>query len=120
MEPYETGRRRKNQIHFFLSDKEVEALHLRMEKCKMNSLSDYCRNMIINGYVIVIGDAKEVKEFNIELGRIGNNVNQIARVANTSGSVSKESIDAMLGYMDKIWQLQRSILSGTQQLQSTT
>lgn len=113
MKPVKNGRKRNNQIHFFVSDEELKAINERMKRCKIDSLSIYGRKMMIDGYVLVVDDSKELKEFSYELNKIGNNINQIARALNAGHTVPQEKIDEIQEMMVTIWQYQRYILSGT-------
>jgi hypothetical protein len=113
MKPYETGRKRKIKKEVRLSDIEWKAVQKRMQMSGISSFSDYGRQMLINGYVVVIDDSKELKEFTYEINKIGHNINQIAHVANSCGSVSEETINIVIGLMNNIWQFQRYILSAT-------
>ena len=107
------NRTRKNAHIIYLSDEEEAAVKLRMERVRIKSFSKYCRKMIIDGYVLVIDDSKELKEFTLEINKIGVNLNQIAHALNSGDSVSKETIDQLKDWMVTIWQYQRYILSGT-------
>ena len=107
------NRTRKNAHIIYLSDEEEAAVKLRMERVRIQSFSKYCRKMMIDGYVLVIDDSKELKEFTLEINKIGVNINQIAHALNSGDSVSKETIDQLKDWMVTIWQYQRYILSGT-------
>ena len=107
------NRTRKNAHIIYLSDEEEAAVKLRMERVRIKSFSKYCRKMIIDGYVLVIDDSKELKEFTLEINKIGVNLNQIAHALHSGDSISKETIDQLKDWMVTIWQYQRYILSGT-------
>ncbi|EAD3669328.1 plasmid mobilization relaxosome protein MobC, partial [Listeria monocytogenes] len=47
----------------------------------------------------------------LELNKIGTNINQIVRVANTDNKISKDNIKKIEEMMQKVWQLQRYGLS---------
>lgn len=53
-------------------------------------------------------DHSDIKRYNYELNRIGNNINQIAHVANATGSIYREDVKKLQEMMDTIWQLQKS------------
>ena len=107
------NRTRKNAHIIYLSDEEEDAVKLRMERVRIKSFSKYCRKMMIDGYVLVIDDSKELKEFTLEINKIGVNLNQIAHALNSGDYVPKEKIDLIQDWMVTIWQYQRYILSGT-------
>jgi hypothetical protein len=107
------NRTRKNAHIIYLSDEEEAAVKLRMERVRIQSFSKYSRKMMIDGYVLVIDDSKELKEFTLEINKIGVNINQIAHALNSGDSIPKETIDQLKDWMVTIWQYQRYILSGT-------
>lgn len=61
-----------------VSEKEYEKFENLIEKSKLNK-SEFMRKCILNKKIIVI---EEIKELNIELRRIGNNLNQLTRAVN--------------------------------------
>ena len=107
------NRTRKNAHIIYLSDEEEVAVKLRMERVRIQSFSKYSRKMMIDGYVLVIDDSKELKEFTYEINKIGVTINQIAHALNSGDSIPKETIDQLKDWMVTIWQYQRYILSGT-------
>ena len=98
---------RDAQIHLRLSQKEKEMIQERMKFCRMDSISAYIRRMAIDGCIVVV-DHSDIKRYNYELNRIGNNINQIAHVVNATGSIYREDVKKLQEMMDTIWQLQKS------------
>ena len=70
------------EILFFLSEAENKLLQENMKKAGIKNKSAYIRKMILDGYIIH-QDYGVLKECVAALGRIGNNLNQLAKVANT-------------------------------------
>lgn len=60
-----------------------------MSQANTRNFSRYARNMCLSGLMITT-DFSDLKNLTTELGRIGNNINQLAHRANISNSVSKE------------------------------
>ena len=83
IEKKEPKRTRPNQIKFFVSDSELEKINKKINKSKMNK-SDYLRNVALGKEIVVIED---FKEFFIEIKKQGTNINQIARILNSGGTV---------------------------------
>lgn len=104
------NRERKNHIHLYLSDKERLILEKKFEASGFWNMSDFLRRMIVFGDVI-IPDFSDVREMNYLLGKIGSNINQIARKVNTFGAVDRTDIDAIKESMEEIWRTQKKILS---------
>ncbi|WP_411678581.1 plasmid mobilization protein [Caproicibacter sp.] len=101
-------RNRNVQIKFFLSPEEVLFLEKKMQVAGIKNKSAYLRTMALDGYIINL-DFSELKEFINALNRIGNNLNQIAKVANTYGEVSmpevyefEAEVNKIFGKIDKV------------------
>ena len=83
IEKKEPKRTRPNQLKFFVSDSELEKINKKINKSKMNK-SDYLRTVALGKEIVVIED---FKEFFIEIKKQGTNINQIARILNSGGTV---------------------------------
>ena len=82
------------QIHIKLSEEDLERIRKRMEQIGVRNMSAYIRKMAIDGYYIHI-DFSELLEI-IKLLKIdSNNINQIAKVANSCGTVDGKTISDM-------------------------
>jgi len=94
MEEKEPNRHRRQVMNFRVTADEREQIVANMTKAGMNDLSKYMRMMLIQGEVNVISNFEviAINKLLIELGRIGNNVNQIARVANSTSKVFKAEL----------------------------
>lgn len=57
-----------------------------MKASGMKSKSAFLSRQILYGFVYDI-DYSELREYNVALGRIGNNLNQIAKRMNATGNV---------------------------------
>ena len=115
--PYESernsmnkNRNRKNAILLYLSDDEKTILEEKWKLSALPSKASFIRNLIIYGFVFDI-DYSELKEYNKALSQINNNINQIARKANTYDLATREDIKKVKEMMDEIWHIQRSMLS---------
>ena len=115
--PYESERNsmnkkrnRKNAILLYLSDDEKNLLEAKWKLSGLPSKASFIRNLIIYGFVYDI-DYSELKQYNTALSQINNNMNQIARKANTYDMAAKEDIKKVKEMMDELWHIQRSMLS---------
>lgn len=104
------NRNRKNPILLYLSDDEKKVLEAKWKESGLPSRASFIRNLIIYSFVYDI-DYSELKEYNKALSQINNNINQIARKANTYDIATKEDIKNVKEMMDEIWHIQRSMLS---------
>ena len=115
--PYESERNsmnkkrnRKNAILLYLSDDEKNLLEAKWKLSGLPSKASFIRNLIVYGFVYDI-DYSELKQYNTALSQINNNMNQIARKANTYDMATKEDIKKVKEMMDELWHIQRSMLS---------
>ena len=105
----DTNRTRNNMIMFRVTDLEKEAISERMKVCGIWNRARYLRTMAINGCIIK-PDYSAIKQTNVELHRIGLNINQIAKKVNETGNIHANEVQSIQQMMEKIWQLQRRIL----------
>ena len=93
MAPKKKRREMKHSnISLRLSDIELELVNHAASQAKL-SRSDYLRNLILDHkmeirYEVVI-ESKTIKMLLAEYGKIGSNLNQIAKYFNTGGAYSK-------------------------------
>jgi len=78
-------RTRNHKLQVWLSDHEAYLLSRKSESCKMNS-STFIRS-IINDYELREAPPLDYYKVVAELRAIGNNLNQTARAANTTGKI---------------------------------
>ncbi len=79
-------RERQNRLTLCLSDNELYILEWKVITSGMRDKSSFLRRQILYGFVYDI-DYSELREYNATLGRIGNNLNQIAKRINATGNV---------------------------------
>jgi hypothetical protein len=65
--------------------------------------------MAVNGWVINL-DLTEVSESSLLLRIVGNNINQIAKFANTMGAVYASDMEKIQSQLEEVWQQQDKIL----------
>ncbi|HEX3016764.1 MAG TPA: plasmid mobilization relaxosome protein MobC [Caproicibacter sp.] len=95
-------RTRNVQEKFFLTAKEVEFLNKKMQVAGIKNKSAYLRKMALGGYIIHM-DFSELQELINAFNRIGNNLNQIAKVANTYGEVSMPKVNEFWAETNRIF-----------------
>ena len=104
------NRDRSNPIQIYLSDDEMIVLKAKMRESGIKNMSQYIRELIVYSDVYYV-EYKDIREMNTELGRIGNNINQIAHKMNQTGIAYEDDVKEVKEKQEKIWQLQKSILS---------
>lgn len=89
-------RYRTNLKKVFLTDSELHQLNERIAKSHCQNFSVYARKVLLNpnmSFVTINTDTYDQLVF--ELRRIGNNINQIARVINYSHLISQEQLNEL-------------------------
>ena len=104
------NRSRKYGIMIHLSDDEKYILDEKTKCSNMTSRAAFIRHLILYGFIYDV-DYSELREYNTALARIGNNLNQIAKRMNATGSVYEADIKEVKELMKQVWQLQKSTLS---------
>lgn len=73
------------EFHFRMTDKEYEKLERLAKRFGCNK-STFVRNATFNRPMVESEVAEELRKLRTEINRVGNNINQIARRWNESGS----------------------------------
>ena len=76
----------------------------------MKSKSAFLRRQILYGFVYGI-DYSELREYNVTLGKISGNLNQIAKRMNATGNVYKADVEEVKKLMKQVWDTQKAMLS---------
>jgi hypothetical protein len=107
MEPNKS-RLRDKLINFRVTQSEADRID---KNIKLSGLGKerYLRAMAIEGKIFK-QDLESVRLLAAEIKKIGVNINQIAKVANETGSVESDSTDVLNRHMEEIWQLVKSTL----------
>ena len=106
-------RKRTVQLHFMVTEHERDLIRQKMEQLGTNNLGVYLRKMAIDG-MIVNTDTTYLKAMYQEMHKIGVNINQLAKVANTVGTATPQDIEELKEMVKKIWLTLRSFQSNLQ------
>jgi len=93
-----------------VTSEEKEMIQTKMLQLETKNFGAYARKMLIDGYVIK-KDYSEIKKLTAELGKIGSNINQIAKRANETRHVDADDIRDILAKQFEIEKLVKAILS---------
>ena len=104
-----SNRTRTIQQQFYVSPEELAMIHERMRLLNVENKSAYLRKMAANGYIINI-DTTDIKENTAQLQHIGNNINQIVRRMNQTGSLYMADVEEVKKILAEIWKTQRALL----------
>lgn len=102
--------KRNIQLHFRLTQSEIELMKTKMEKVGILNQSAYLRKMALNGYCVHL-DLQDIKELVSVLRICSNNLNQYAKRANQTGSIYEADIKDLQDRLEQIWQISKDILS---------
>ena len=102
-------RERKNELKIFLSDDEQYILEQKVKISSMKSKSSFLRHLILYGFVYDI-DYSDLRNYNTTLGKIGNNLNQIAKRMNATGNIYAADVKQVKERMKKVWDTQKAML----------
>ena len=81
-----------------------------MAELGIKNMSAYIRKMSLDGYVVHL-DTSVIREMIRLLRQSSNNLNQVAKKANTSGSIYGADIADMQAKQDEIWETAKEILA---------
>lgn len=104
------NRTRTHRNEFHLNDDELYILDEKFRLSKMKSKSAFLRKLVLYGFVYDV-DYSHIREMNAQLGKIGSNLNQIAKRVNTTNTIYKKDMDDIKELMNQIWQLQKFMVS---------
>lgn len=104
------NRKRPIQKLVRFNSEEFAYVESKISKSPINNFQNFARLMLITGEVKMI-DYSELHKLNAEINRIGNNINQIARLANQFEEISAEDVHALLSELETIKQLVKNTLA---------
>ena len=96
------NRKRDVQILLWVTPEEKKMIRKRMILSKTSNMSVYLRKMAIDG-MIVNTDTTYLKAMYQEMHKIGVNINQLAKVANTVVTATPQDIEELKEMVKKIW-----------------
>jgi uncharacterized protein (DUF1778 family) len=108
-EPQKKNRTRDHYINFAVTEKERELIDRRMAQTGISNRRAYLLKMAVDGRVIHV-ELESVKEMVQLLSNATNNINQIAKRANETGSIYAADLDELSGRYDEIWAQAKVIL----------
>ena len=101
----------KRNIHysFKVSSEEDAAIRQKMKVFGIRNRSTYLRAMMLNGYLLKL-DLQEMHEAVRLMGKMGSNINQIARRLNEHGSIYETEIEEIVDAQRELKELLSQIL----------
>ncbi|MCD8215224.1 MAG: MobC family plasmid mobilization relaxosome protein [Clostridiales bacterium] len=84
--------KKSERLYVKVTAEEKAAIKEKMQKIGMTNLSEFVRLAVAVNPVVNL-DMNAIYKLSYEMNRIGNNINQIAKMANTSKHIYKSDID---------------------------
>lgn len=81
-----------------------------MAQLGIRNMSAYIRKMAMDGLCVQL-DLKDIREFTEQVSRIGNNLNQYAKVANATGSIYAQDIACLREQFAVLCEMEEDILA---------
>ena len=104
---------RTHVICLRLSDPELSLLDDKAEKCRLTR-SEFIRSLILNRKLIpkyqIVIDSKEIQSLLAQYGKIGSNLNQIAKYFNTGGKRSLAMEEEIQRCLTSLFSLRKEVL----------
>ena len=89
------NRKRPIQKKVWLNKDENDYLRKKIEASPYNNFQKFVRIMLITGEIVNV-DYSELRKLNQEVSRIGNNVNQMVRLANQFEEISPDDVQTLI------------------------
>ena len=100
---------RDTMLRFRVTPEEREKIERKMEEYGTDNMAAYLRKMAIDGYVIRL-ELPEIGTLTGQFGKVGSNINQIARRVNGMGHIGIEEIRLARKALEEIRDGVRNIL----------
>lgn len=109
----ETDMKREHRVTIRLTDTEFSIIENAAEQSEM-SISEYMRTQTMEGLVNarfeIVADVAEIKKLIGEFGKIGSNLNQIARYFNQGGIISTEMKNEIRKSLRDIYEMKYEVM----------
>jgi len=111
--PKETDMKREHRVTIRLTDTEFSIIENAAEQAEM-SISEYMRTQTMQGQVNarfeIVADVAEIKKLIGEFGKIGSNLNQIARYFNQGRIISTEMKNEIRKSLRDIYEMKYEVM----------
>lgn len=103
-------KKRSQEIHVLWTPEEYARLNQKMQEVGVLNRSAFVRKMTRDGYIVKL-DMDDIHEMIRLLRNATNNLNQMAKLANTTGSIYEADINDLKAKQDEIWESSKEILA---------
>ena len=109
----ETDMKREHRVTIRLTDTELSIIENAATQAEM-SISEYMRTQTMEGKVNarfeIVADVNQIKKLIGEFGKIGSNLNQIARYFNQGGILSSEMRNEIRKSLRDIYEMKYEVM----------
>ena len=109
----ETDMKREHRVTIRLTDTEFSIIENAATQAEM-SISEYMRTQTMEGKVNarfeIVADVNQIKKLIGEFGKIGSNLNQIARYFNQGGILSSEMRNEIRNALRDIYEMKYEVM----------
>lgn len=95
------NRVRNERLEIRLTEKERDLFEEKMRKANCKTMSHFIRKCVLEKEINVV-DLNPFRNLQWEISKVGNNINQIAKVANTNAIIYKNDIKKMQEDLDNL------------------
>ncbi|WP_285004898.1 plasmid mobilization protein [Lactococcus garvieae] len=88
------------------SQEENEYIKEKVKRSPFNNFQNFARLLLLSGEVKIV-DYSELRHLNGEVNRIGNNINQLAKLAHQFEEISQEDVTDLLEVLEEVRELVR-------------
>ena len=110
------NRNRGILLKFYVSEKELEQIRMKMEQYSTNNLSAYLRKIAIDGYVVNL-ELPELGEMVSLLRRSSNNLNQLTKRVHETDRFYDADLEDLRRDYDGLWEAAQKILRSLAKIQ---
>ena len=103
-------RTKTRSLEVLFSPEEYKLLCQRSEEAGVRFLGPFIRKMALDGYIVKL-DTSDINQMISLLRTATNNLNQVAKKANATGSIYGADIADMQAKQDEIWETTKEILA---------
>ena len=103
-------------LKFYVSEKELEQIRMKMEQYSTNNLSAYLRKIAIDGYVVNL-ELPELGEMISLLRRSSNNLNQLTKRVHETGRFYDADLEDLRRDYEGLWEAAQKILRSLAKIQ---
>ena len=109
------SKNRPVDVHIFFTEEEMKALEEKMRRYGVNNRSAFIRKMAIDGYCLKL-DLPEIREMTKLLARCSSNLNQYAKVANSTGGIRAKDMASLQAEFADVRRVADQLLAGLMQI----